>query len=296
MTAAATAAPSRRMGGFERNLTWWVLGCIAAGIAAGQLVPDVLPGRGAPRGGRGQPAGRGAHLADDRADAAEGGLRRAARGEEAVAGHRRDAVHQLGGQAVLDGAARVGVRPPRLRPLAAGRPARQLRRRPDPARRRALHGDGVRVEQPRGRRRQLHADAGGAQRHDHAVRVRAARRPAAGHFGDHGAVGDARDVRRALHPRARRRRPAVAAKPAARRRHVGARRRPGAPAPGVAFGAAAHTGAAVRLPGAADPRPAADHRDPGRADPDPGLRELDASPTGSTGALASRTAWRARRR
>lgn len=27
------------MGSFERNLTWWVLGCIAAGIALGQLFP-----------------------------------------------------------------------------------------------------------------------------------------------------------------------------------------------------------------------------------------------------------------
>jgi ACR3 family arsenite transporter len=39
VTAAAAAAPSRRMGSFERNLTWWVLACIAAGIAAGQGFP-----------------------------------------------------------------------------------------------------------------------------------------------------------------------------------------------------------------------------------------------------------------
>ena len=35
----ATAAPAQRMGSFERNLTWWVLGCIAAGIALGRAFP-----------------------------------------------------------------------------------------------------------------------------------------------------------------------------------------------------------------------------------------------------------------
>jgi arsenite transporter len=36
----ATAA--RSMGAFERNLTWWVLGCIAMGIALGQWLPTVF--------------------------------------------------------------------------------------------------------------------------------------------------------------------------------------------------------------------------------------------------------------
>ncbi|MCK7491498.1 MAG: hypothetical protein MZW92_07185 [Comamonadaceae bacterium] len=40
----------------------------------------------------------------------------------------------------------VDLHPPRLRALAAGRAARQLRRRPDPAGRRAVHGDGLRLE------------------------------------------------------------------------------------------------------------------------------------------------------
>ena len=31
--------PAKRMGSFERNLTWWVFGCIAAGITLGQLFP-----------------------------------------------------------------------------------------------------------------------------------------------------------------------------------------------------------------------------------------------------------------
>ena len=31
--------PTKQMGSFERHLTWWVLGCIAVGIALGQLFP-----------------------------------------------------------------------------------------------------------------------------------------------------------------------------------------------------------------------------------------------------------------
>lgn len=39
MSITVTAVPTTRMGSFERNLTWWVLGCIAAGVALGLLVP-----------------------------------------------------------------------------------------------------------------------------------------------------------------------------------------------------------------------------------------------------------------
>jgi ACR3 family arsenite transporter len=39
MTAAVASASTKRIGGFERYLTWWVFGCIAAGIALGQLFP-----------------------------------------------------------------------------------------------------------------------------------------------------------------------------------------------------------------------------------------------------------------
>jgi arsenite transporter len=39
MTARNNAV-ARRMGAFERNLTWWVFGCIAAGIAVGQAFPS----------------------------------------------------------------------------------------------------------------------------------------------------------------------------------------------------------------------------------------------------------------
>ncbi len=96
--------------------------------------------------------------------------------QAALARHRRHAVRQLGGQAVLDGAARLALHPPRVRALAAGRPARQLRRRPDPAGRRAVHGDGVRLEPADRRRSAVHAVAGGAERHHHGVRLRAHRR------------------------------------------------------------------------------------------------------------------------
>ena len=43
--------------------------------------------------------------------------------------------------------------------------------------------------------------------------------------------------------------------------------------------AAAHAGAAVRVPGRRDPQAAADHRAAGGADPDPGLLQLRRSPT-----------------
>ena len=42
MSSAVTAMPTKQMGSFERHLTWWVLGCIAVGIALGQLFPAVF--------------------------------------------------------------------------------------------------------------------------------------------------------------------------------------------------------------------------------------------------------------
>ena len=47
MTAADTPPLSRRMGGFERHLTWWVLGCIGVGTAAGYLLPGAFATLGA---------------------------------------------------------------------------------------------------------------------------------------------------------------------------------------------------------------------------------------------------------
>ena len=188
-----------------------------SGDRPGSTVPGVLSGRGESKAGRGQPAGRGAHLAHDRADAIESGLRRGARGQATFAGYRRNAVHQLGRQAVLDGAARVAVRPTPLCTLATCRPTRQLRRRPNPACGGAVHCDGICVEQPVGRRSQLHADTSGAKRRDHAVRIRPAGRITAGSLGHHRAMGDTRHVCAALHPGAGRRCPMVAAKPSGRR-------------------------------------------------------------------------------
>lgn len=47
MTTAATPPLSRRMGGFERHLTWWVLGCIGVGTALGYLLPGAFATLGA---------------------------------------------------------------------------------------------------------------------------------------------------------------------------------------------------------------------------------------------------------
>ena len=46
MTTVASAPLAQRMGAFERNLTWWVFGCIAAGILLGQLFPTFFQGVG----------------------------------------------------------------------------------------------------------------------------------------------------------------------------------------------------------------------------------------------------------
>jgi hypothetical protein len=51
--------------------------------------------------------------------------------------------------------------------LSAGRRDQQLHRRPDPARRRALHRDGVRLEQPHQGRAALHLEPGRGQRRHH---------------------------------------------------------------------------------------------------------------------------------
>ena len=37
-----TAAQPKRLGGFERYLTWWVFGCIALGVALGQWLPSMF--------------------------------------------------------------------------------------------------------------------------------------------------------------------------------------------------------------------------------------------------------------
>ena len=71
--------------------------------------PGVFPGARKPEGGRGEHPGRGAHLADDRSDAAAGGLRRYGPSGPALARHRRHPGRKLAGQAVLHGPARLAV-------------------------------------------------------------------------------------------------------------------------------------------------------------------------------------------
>ena len=112
-----TRRPSPRarappMSTFERYLTLWVFLCIVAGILLGQSFPGAVPGHRPPGDREGQPSGRPADLGDDHPDAAEGRLRRVAAGPPALARHRRHALRELGGQAVLDGAARLDLHPP----------------------------------------------------------------------------------------------------------------------------------------------------------------------------------------
>ncbi len=63
--------------------------------------------------------------------------------------------------------------------LVPAEDAQAVHRRDDSARRRALHGDGLRLEPSDRRRRQLHARAGLGERHHPRLRLRADRRPAA---------------------------------------------------------------------------------------------------------------------
>ena len=150
--------------------------CIVAGIVLGQL-PGAVPCARRRHGRRGQSAGRGAGLADDRADAAQD------------RSSRRSARSASTGAASPSRCSSTGLVKPfsmallgwlfigwLFRAAAAGRPDRQLHRRPDPAGRGALHGHGVRLVEPDRRRAEFHAEPGRAQRHDHGVRLRADRR------------------------------------------------------------------------------------------------------------------------
>ena len=198
----AKRAAGARLGVFERYLTLWV-----APLHRRRHRPRAPRSRassrriGAPGDRPGQPAGGGADLADDHPDAAEDRLRaRWAQVARALARHRRHAVHQLGGQAVLDGAARPGSSSAscsrRWLPadqidsyiagliLLAAAPCTAM----------------VFVWSNLSRRRAaLHPQPGGAQRHHHGVRLRADRRAAARPVGDHRAVGHAAAVGGALH-------------------------------------------------------------------------------------------------
>ena len=199
------------MSTFERYLTVWVALCIVAGIALGHRHARRLPcdRRGGDR--QGQSAGGGADLAHDRSHAASRSTSPRSARSAALARHRRDAVHQLGRQAVLDGGARLALHRLPVPALSARRSDQQLYRRPDHPRGRALHRHGVRLVEPDQGRAAFHAHPGRAQRHHHGVRLRADRRPAARALRDHRAVEYAGPVGRALHRRAGDRRAAPSA-------------------------------------------------------------------------------------
>ncbi|MCK7468885.1 MAG: hypothetical protein MZU91_12680 [Desulfosudis oleivorans] len=88
--------------------------CIVVGIVLGQVFPAPVQAIGAHGDRAGQPAGGRADLGDDHPDAAEDRLRRAGPGAGSTSrGIGVTLVHQLGGQAVLDGAAGLDLHPPR---------------------------------------------------------------------------------------------------------------------------------------------------------------------------------------
>ncbi len=111
-------AETRAIGAFERNLSWWVAGCIVAGILAGQVFPAFFTFAG------------GVKVAEVNLPVAVlvwlmivpmllkidfGALTEVGRHCER---HRRDARHQLGGEAVFDGASGLDLHASRVR--AAG--------------------------------------------------------------------------------------------------------------------------------------------------------------------------------
>ena len=213
-------APS--MGIFERFLTLWVALCIIVGIGLGQAVPGVFHALGA------------ATVAQVNLPVAvlvwlmivpmllKIDLAALGAGAKPLARDRGDGRRQLAGQAVLDGAARLAVHRPSVPAAAACRSDRRLYRRADPAGGGSLHGHGVRLVEPRGRRAAFHAVPGRAQRHDHGGGLRADRGAAARPVLDHGALGHAASVGRALHRRAGDRGAALAARAAGAGRAGGA--------------------------------------------------------------------------
>ena len=219
---------------FERYLSLWVALCIVAGVASRTSVTRTVRDHCERRGRAGQPAGRRAGLADDHPDAAEDRLRRARPGARALARRRRHAVHQLGGEAVLDGVAGLDIHRAPVRAMAAVRANPFLYRRPHSAGGGALHGDGVRVVEPVRRRAALHPEPGRAQRRHHDVCLCAAGRPAAGRCLHHRALGDPADIGGAVYRGARHRRAAMATR--------AARHRAGSVAADTACAAAGVTG------------------------------------------------------
>ena len=167
-----------RMNVFERYLSLWVAACMVLGVAIGKLAPGSR-GRDARHGVRHrephQHPDRHPHLADDLPDDAQDRLRVDPGRREAAGRARGHPRRELAGEALLDGLPRVALLPPRLHALDRPGAGERVHRGRHHPRRRALHGDGVRLVVPLGRRPGLHARAGGGERPHHAGRVRSGR-------------------------------------------------------------------------------------------------------------------------
>ena len=166
MAEATTIKPVQSSGGlgtFERYLSVWVALCMVAGIGLGKLLPGAIAGL------RGIEFGKGSQINApiavliwlmitpmmmkvDFSSVKNVGRR--------PAGLARDAVHQLGGQALLDGAPGMGLLPDRLCRLHHSRRSRPVHCRLHHSGRCALHGDGVCLEPSDERGRGLYARAG----------------------------------------------------------------------------------------------------------------------------------------
>jgi ACR3 family arsenite transporter len=288
----AKAAAGAPMSVFERYLTVWVFLCIVAGIALGQLAPGVFQAIG-------------------RMEVAQVNLPvglliwvmiipMLVKVDFGALHEVKQHVRGIGVTLFVNWLVKpfsmafwLAVRAPPVRADAAGRPARQLHRRPHPAGRGAVHGDGVRVEPADQRRPAVHAVAGGAERH---IMVFAFA-PLVGLLLGISAITVPWDTlltsvvlyivipvilaqlwRKACWPGA-----------------GGLRCRDGEDRPVVHLGAAGHAGAAVRLPGRGHPQAAAGHRAAGGAHPDPGVLQLGAGLLAQP-RWARSTAWPARRR
>ena len=113
-------AETRAIGAFERNLSWWVAGCIVAGILGGQWFPAFFTFVG------------GVKVAEINLPVAVlvwlmivpmllkidfGTLTEVGRHAKGIG---VTLAHQLGGEAVFDGASGLRLRASRVRALAAG--------------------------------------------------------------------------------------------------------------------------------------------------------------------------------
>ncbi len=225
-TAAAADSPATgkapSMGTFERFLTLWVALCIIVGIGLGQAMPGVFHALGA------------ATVAEINLPVAVLvwlmiipmllKIDLAALGQ--VRSHWRGMVATVGINWLVKPFSMALLGWLFIAPSVPASPAcrsdRRLYRRPNSAGGGALHGHGVRLVEPCGRRAAFYAVTGRAQRHNHGGGLRAACGAAARLVLDHSAVGYARSVGRALHRRAGDRGAALAALAAGARRAGGA--------------------------------------------------------------------------